>query len=151
MNTNYCGSCIIDIEDCDPLIIKTKNNNKNKMKIICFMFIILSCISFSLNRSIFNKKTQNDTEIELEQKNQVLMAGGLPAAEKIYDFLKTNFKQGNPTNNANNPVKCKNIKSSYNTNNKTNNNHKNNNYNITIINNNNYYNYYNSTSTEENT
>ncbi|CAH1736586.1 unnamed protein product [Aphis gossypii] len=48
MNTNYCGSCIIDIEDCDPLIIKTKNNNKNKMKIICFMFIILSCISFSL-------------------------------------------------------------------------------------------------------
>ncbi|CAH1736684.1 unnamed protein product [Aphis gossypii] len=69
MNTNYCGSCIIDIEDCDPLIIKTKNNNKNKMKIICFMIIILSCISFSL---YLNRGEYLNQKMEVTMRQQGL-------------------------------------------------------------------------------
>ncbi|CAH1736159.1 unnamed protein product [Aphis gossypii] len=69
MNTNYCGSCIIDIEDCDPLIIKKNNNNKNKMKIICFMIIILSCISFSLS---LNRGEYLNQKMEVTMRQQGL-------------------------------------------------------------------------------
>ncbi|XP_050060900.1 uncharacterized protein LOC126551489 isoform X3 [Aphis gossypii] len=118
LKTHFIIASYMAIEDCDPLIIKKKNSNKNKMKIICFMIIILSCISLSLNRSIFNQKQQKDTKIELDEINRAVMAGAL-AAEKIYNSLKTHFKPDNPTNSENSPVKCKKIKSSYNMNNKT--------------------------------